>query len=366
MNLQAMLPRALTRRDGVDSLLRRFWTWWSTELLYFVPPAIRDAFDKQERILLVSVRDSELLVDYRHGDDRRRIDCISLLDAPVRDAEAESTVPETDRVIVNLSVAQAARRQVNLPIAAEDRLGDVLVFEMDRLTPFSTADIYYDYRVIKRDSAHGTITVDLVIALRKTVDDLMERLVQRNIEVSQLTLVGAAASTNLLPKDRRAAVGPILPIIPTMLTGVAAILAIIAIGYPLAMQQMEINQLELEVGELRPTALAADEIRARIAAAEQQSDFFADRWNRAPTKIKMLNELARLIPDDTWLTRLEVNGNTVRIHGESERASSLIGLIEESGLLQDPHFSSPVTKNPRTGNDRFAIEALVESGEGTQ
>jgi general secretion pathway protein L len=366
MNLQAMLPRVLMRRDGVDSLLRRFWTWWSTELLYFVPPAIRDAFDKQERVLLVSVRDNELLVDYRHGDEHHRADRISLLDGPVRDAESESAIPETDRVIVNLSVAQAARRQVSLPIGAEDRLGDVLVFEMDRLTPFSAADIYYDYRVVNRDPAHGTITVDLVIALRKTIDDLLGRLAQRNIEVSQLTLVGAAASTNLLPKDRRASVGPKLPIIPTVLTGVAAILAIIAIAYPLAMQRVEISQLEREVGELRPTALAADEIRAKIAAAAQQSDFFTERWNRAPTKIQMLNELARLIPDDTWLTRIEVNGETVRIHGESEGASSLIGLIEESRLLQDPQFSSPVTKNPRTRNDRFVIEALVESGEGAQ
>ena len=63
---------------------------------------------------------------------------------------------------------------------------------------------------------------------------------------------------------------------------------------------------------------------------------------------------------------VQVDGNTVRIHGESERASSLIGLIEESALLKDARFSSPVTKNPRTSNDRFVIEAVIDSGEGAQ
>jgi general secretion pathway protein L len=107
-------------------------------------------------------------------------------------------------------------------------------------------------------------------------------------------------------------------------------------------------------------------VRTDIAAAVEQGNFFAARRNAGPTKISVLNELAGVIPDDTWLTRVQVDGTTVRIHGESEGASSLIGLIDQSEIFADPKFSSPVTKNPRTGNDRFVIEATIGIREAPQ
>jgi general secretion pathway protein L len=124
--------------------------------------------------------------------------------------------------------------------------------------------------------------------------------------------------------------------------------------------------LEERISELQPAAVAADETRSAIIEADRQGSFFADKRNSTPTKIQLLDEISRIVPDDTWLTRIQVNGATVRIQGESEGASSLIGLIEESELLQNASFSSPVTKNPRTTNDRFVIEAQIEmGGDGT-
>ena len=80
-----------------------------------------------------------------------------------------------------------------------------------------------------------------------------------------------------------------------------------------------------------------------------------------PTKIRLLDEITRVMPDDTWLSQVQVKGGIVRIQGESEGASSLIGLMENSDLLRDVSFSSPVTKNPRTSNDRFVIQASIEA-----
>jgi general secretion pathway protein L len=365
MNLQTLVPRALSRRVRATSMLRRFWNWWCGELLYFVPPQIRDAFDRQERVLNVTVRDSDLLVDYRHGDDRAQIDRISMVNSQLVDATSNVDIPDCDRVIVELSAAQASRRQVFMPQGAEDRLREVLGYEMDRLTPFAAKDVYFDFRVSGRDASRRVVEVDLIVALRQTVDSVMAMLADRGIRASQITLKGAASQTNLLPKENRKATSR-LPVVPTLLTALAAMLAVAAIAYPLVDQRLQLSRLDVEVNELRPTALAADKVRADIAAAVEQSEFFTTRWNAAPTKISLLNELAGLMPDDTWLTRVQINGSTLRIHGESEDASSLIGLIEESAVLLDPSFSSPVTKNPRTGNDRFVIESQIAAMDGEQ
>lgn len=364
MNLQTLVPRALSRQIRATSMVRRFWSWWSEELLYFVPPRIRDAFDRQERVLVVTVRDSDLLVDYRHGDDRAQIDRISMVNSQLVDATSNTDIPDCDRVIVELSPAQAVRRQVLMPQGAEDRLQEVLGYEMDRLTPFAANDVYFDHRVAGRDTSRRVLEVDLIVALRNTVDAVTALLAERGIKASQITLKGAASSTNLLPKEHRKSATSRLPVVPTLLSALAAMLAVTAIAYPLVDQRLELSRLDVEVNELRPTALAADQVRAEIAAAVEQSEFFATRWSAAPTKISLLNELAGVMPDDTWLTRVQVSGSTLRIHGESEDASSLIGLIEESTVLLDPSFSSPVTKNPRTGNDRFVIESQIAIVEG--
>ncbi len=77
--------------------------------------------------------------------------------------------------------------------------------------------------------------------------------------------------------------------------------------------------------------------------------------------VELLNELTRILPDDTWLSMLEVSGSKLRVQGESGSASSLIGLIEESDLFHDPGFASPITRNRRTGLDRFVLEAEIET-----
>jgi len=96
----------------------------------------------------------------------------------------------------------------------------------------------------------------------------------------------------------------------------------------------------------------------------EEQGFFATRRAELPTTIRLMDEITRVIPDDTWLVRLEVRGSKLRIQGESEGASSLLALLEASDLIENATFSSPVTKNPRTSNDRFAIEAGIRSPEG--
>ena len=367
MNLQALLPRSLLARSGAESVITRFWHWWSAEILYFVPAGLRAAFDKQERLLLVSVRDSDLIIEYRHGSAREQLQTISLLDKPETAANAiqantQAAISDSDVVIVELSAARAARRQVSLPFGTEDRIAEVLGYEMDRLTPFASKDTYFHYHTVNRDMSRRVINIELVIALRQTVDDVLNRLEKNGIKATQLTVAGAVDTrTNLLPSDKRVSAVSTLPRVPAALTALAVILAMVAIAFPLLHQRSELAQLDEEISQLKPAAIAADQIRTQIAETARQSGFFNDKWADTPTKISMLNEIARIVPDDTWLSRVQINGMTVRIQGESDDASSLIGLVEASALLRDARFSSPVTKNPRTSNDRFVIEMSIDT-----
>ena len=357
MYLQSLAPRLFATHSASESLLHRFLKWWSAELLYFVPAPIRDYYDHEEQVLIVSANDNDMSVELLHGMERRKTDWTSL-GAEIANTEA----------VVELSPTQALNRQVSLPFGTEDRIEDVLGFEMDRLTPFAKDDVYFHYFVTGRDTERRVINIQLVVALRKVVDDILDRLRVRGIVPTKITLRGAAESTdraltsvNLLPRSKRTKTRSKYEVVPAALTALAGLLAVIVIAYPLVHQAFWLKSLDEEISRLAPAAIAAEKTQTEIADAVRQGGFFADKWASAPTKIRLLNELTRIIPDDTWLARVQIQGATIRIHGESEGASSLIGLVEASDVFRDARFSSPVTKNPRTSTDRFVIEAQIET-----
>jgi general secretion pathway protein L len=71
--------------------------------------------------------------------------------------------------------------------------------------------------------------------------------------------------------------------------------------------------------------------------------------------------LSRALPDDAWLTRLEVEQRTVRLAGNAANASALIGRIEASGHFADVQFSAPTTLAEGEG-ESFTITARVVPG----
>ena len=60
--------------------------------------------------------------------------------------------PASNKVEVWLDKDRALSRVVQLPLVAEENLRAVLGFEMERLTPFKAADVYYEGRIVGRSA----------------------------------------------------------------------------------------------------------------------------------------------------------------------------------------------------------------------
>jgi len=75
-----------------------------------------------------------------------------------------------------------------------------------------------------------------------------------------------------------------------------------------------------------------------------------------------LAELARLLPPDTWVRKLEFRApNTLQLWGESANTLEVIKRLEASPLFKEVKVISSVTKNPRTGKENFAIRTILET-----
>jgi general secretion pathway protein L len=71
----------------------------------------------------------------------------------------------------------------------------------------------------------------------------------------------------------------------------------------------------------------------------------------------VLHELTRLLPDHSWLARLELDGSRVRLRGESLNAAELVAALEGSALFADASLEGSVTRDPGTDRERFALSA---------
>lgn len=352
-------------------MVKNFLHWWATELVDMLPQSLRQRLHAEAKELYVDVRQNEvrLLVSYRGSiSELGSFSLISTSGQPIDDQLGRvlrDHGKEYRRTIVRLGDEHTLHHQVRLPGVATENLEQVLSFEIDRYTPFSRNDVYFDFEIDGRNSNQKTVCVDLFCAPRTIIDPLLDQLqryalVPQTVRPSPESIQGTSDSINLLASDEQRT-RPDTRNRPLKLLAYLAVLLLALDFYlPLSNKSNEVTQLEARLGKISTkseSVLALRSLRDQIAndihrvLQEKQSQ---------PSALALLDELSRIIPDNTWLTRFELKGNTVEIQGESGKASELIRLLEHSRLLHNARFRSPVAENPRTRRERFTISATVQ------
>ncbi len=77
-------------------------------------------------------------------------------------------------------------RTAELPSAVKENLAGVIGYELDRLTPFSPEDAYYDFKVL--GEAEGKLSVVITAAKADVIDRYLEALRNSNLSVETVTI----------------------------------------------------------------------------------------------------------------------------------------------------------------------------------
>lgn len=365
-------------RDWCIRHLYRMWSWFSDEIRAMLPATVIELLSRHEQSVVTSIHDNAAHVRLQSGAVTRDI---ALLDLNTDSNEAathassaviRSVVGSITPSILELDEAQVLRREVSLPAETEERLADVIGFEMDRLTPFHHDQVYFDFRITQRDKVSRSIKIELIVAPRKIVDGVLSHLASVGIKPSVISVAEtseppshkflAEETFNLLPRDQRARPGRRERLLPRVLVFCTIVLAGIAIYLPFHQRNSLMEKLDSAVAELKIAATEATDTRNEIDSEIRRGNYLFTKRNEMPTILQMLDELTLILPDDTWISRLEVFGTRMQFQGESDDASSLIALIEGAENFKNAQFSSSVSNNPRTGQDQFALEAELNLG----
>jgi general secretion pathway protein L len=88
------------------------------------------------------------------------------------------------------------------------------------------------------------------------------------------------------------------------------------------------------------------------------------RKHEDPIVVLVVDALSQILPDNTYVTELAVDGKKMRVTGVTQDAPNLIGLIERSGRFSHATFFAPTTRAPANAGEHFHIDADINPMDG--
>jgi len=362
--------RSLLRR--ADEACRRALRWWLDELQHLIPPRVR-------QILGADPITVQILLD-DNGTDVRQVRIkgfskVEHLDPKVpRDqrsalawiAKRRRRWGPLMRVDVALPASRCLIRHRKVPVAAVERIGDVLALEVERATPFAMKDVRQAWRLIGPASFDDAgAQVVHVIAKRLLIDPLLAEARSIGVPISGVDVMGAEGDPmgfNLLsrseaPPSLSGRMNWAIGIAGALLILVSAATAVVA----LQRQDDALARLEVETNAARKEAQA---IRKRVQDADSLSERIVMLRLRRAEGVRVValwEELTRLLPDTAWLADLRVENDVLWIDGYARSASELVGIIASSPMFSGVALSAPVVREEARASERFQIRMKIET-----
>jgi general secretion pathway protein L len=254
---------------------------------------------------------------------------------------------------------------LELPSRAVEFLDGIVRAQIDRLTPWSSADAAFGWSEA-RPSAPDRITVTVAATALQFLAPYLQAIFASNAR--SVTVFGALAegetgavpikilerqahATLAISQVRRALV------IVFLASGLSAAVTLVADTIVGGRFEERQNELAQRISSIRTAQRAGAVASGSGAAAERMLE---RRKYELPPSVLVLETLSEILPDHTYLTELRIEGNKVRLSGVTRNAPSLIGLIEQSRRFAQATFFAPTTRSPGEIGERFHIEARTQ------
>ncbi|MBU1732911.1 MAG: pilus assembly protein PilM [Gammaproteobacteria bacterium] len=355
----------LLKHPKVAGLLR----WWITELRSLLPAQWRSSSLDLSNSVVVQLSMQGVRVS---RVDKGRLVEIGTLDfnstGPSDQGAAfrhllDGLSGNSDKVMIGLSDEFVLVKKMFLPLAVEENLENVLAFEIDRHTPFSSEQVYFDYRILHRDIQKNRMDLEIAVVPRETVDRLVGQLGSWGVTFGAVVMTEQEAlrsDFNLLPRARRPRPAALLGQRNRSLMVLVVLLAVGALLLPVVIKREAVLQLAPVVERAKHAAEATDGLHRKLDEITAQHNLLLERKQNFPVIVALFDELTRVLPDDTWVQQFDLKGKELQIMGETGDSSKLIALMEQSKILHGANFRSPLTKAQNPSSERFHLGLEVK------
>lgn len=345
-----------------------FFRWWTAQLKALLPQAWQQRLQYAQRRLTFKLDADQLRIGVQEGGSNQWFGSVPAgSDAGLQRQQIRTLLEQQDALEIPqfllVDSVQVLRKQLKLPAAAESNLQQVLAFEMDRQTPFRAADVYYTWKMLDSESDSGQIRLELFVAPRKPVDVILESLSARGLAVSGVDVFneGTGLGVNLLPPEKRhRSINPRTRL-NIWLAGAALVLMVLVMAESLSYRAGRLDELETAIADVQDEAKLVQQLKEQVVETGEAASFLTRRRAATPMAIEVLADVTGILPDDTYLDRLVINGDGVLLQGKSRNAQQLIEVVNQSPLLANAEFRGSTRLDATTGLEIFEVSATLET-----
>ena len=343
-------------------MLREFFAWWCAQLADLLPQELRrSALGTGDALVITPIGSlgqgvEAVAVDQRHNGRESPLGHFAL--GAIGIADLSRMAGKT--TVLRLGEADVLGKTVSLPLAAERELDQALAFEMDRETPFTAEELYWSHRIIGVDRQNGRLSVRLSLVPKANLDPLLTDLAAVGIRPTRLEIANGADKGTYLPINGD---GTHKHHASHRLLWPAAVccsaLAVAAVLTPFVRQELTLASVNSQVAATRAAAAEADTLRQEIDRLSGSAGFIESERDKAGRPLAVLAATTRILPDDTYLTEMELRQRKLTLSGRSAGAARLIGPLAADPEFRNPGFSAPVTRLEALRAELFTINAEV-------
>ncbi|PSJ63452.1 PilN domain-containing protein [Kumtagia ephedrae] len=343
--------------------LADFGEWWLAELVAMTPAAVRKK--QTADCTLVVGRDS---VHSWHaagasGDVTEPRELFEPQDLRVELEGLVRSAHEKKRPIVDLVLGSGRflERQVAPFRLPSRRASAMAALDLQSSTPLDPATVIMLFATGDADrSDHRYFVVK-----RETLKPLLAAIEQAGARLGTMRAESEGGPVELYVEELGALVRPawrdrLQRGFFRVVVAASAVLAIATLGHAQWHYREGIRQLDTEIEalgvEVKTVRALSDERNRRV---EQIESVRVQRAQAIPLA-KILEELTRLVPDDSWIIDLSIEDDKVTFSGFSSSAAGLIATLDASPLFSGPTFTAPVVKAPGADGERFTLVMKLE------
>ncbi|HVB16215.1 MAG TPA: PilN domain-containing protein [Stellaceae bacterium] len=342
-------------------MIAAFFAWWVEQLSDLLPPWLRPFAPTSADALIIAPAGpldqiEALSVTVRRNGREEPVGRVALGAAGLAALPLSPGRP----VALRLSRTALLEKTLTLPLAAQAELDQVLRFEMDRETPFTPEELYWNHRIEAVDRQHGRLQVRLLLLPRSKVAPLLSALAQAGIVPSWAEVTGGEGPTPYLRLDR----DDIRPEhqsrhLVALAAAACGLLAAAVVATPFIRQAAELAALDRQLAVGRSTAARAEGLRQEIDRLSGSVDAVKRELSKSGRPLEILSAVTRALPDDTYLTEFALQHGKLTLSGRSAGAARLIGALARGGEFHNPTFAAPVTRLEALRAEIFTITADV-------
>jgi general secretion pathway protein L len=319
-------------------LVRQAVGWWFGELAQLLPRRMTGAFGAEfEPVVLMTIGPGGV-ASWPTELNRRTTGTAGM--------RRHGATIGLDRTLVFQALLE-------LPRTAEPLLTQILPHQIERLVPLTAGETWFDYRVTQ-SADKKRMSVRMFIVKRAVLDEAVTAAREAGLRPRRIVVAdwqGPGKPPQLWQADGTADRDRTLR---RRLEIAALLLAIAAYGLYLHRLDRTRDELEARIAAAQPVAAAVAALARNIAGVDADLAFFARR-RREATPLEILDALTKLVPTNSWLTKLVIDRRRVEISGYSPHATDLVLLVERSGLFEKPRFTSPITLAPDGRHEYFDL-----------